>query len=199
MPVFTKGNFTFNLGITCISTEISEEDRQCAWELYCELISRVALMGKEDARGELVFTGELYDQSLDSLYAFFCEARGLMRRYPVGRIKSESAQNHFGFFIAALLEVVIRPSLEQWQASYRHWWCQECEHFPQASPFERQEGYPQLEKMLEDWRVVRRFCRSAAKELTEQFKLPDVTALEPPELKQQWLAETSALVEGRGV
>jgi|GEM_PF-4876968 len=136
-------------------------------------------MGKEDARGELVFTGERYDQSLDSLYAFFREARRLMRRYPVGRIAAGGAQNHLGFFIAALLEVVIQPFLEQWQASYRHWWNRECERLPQASPFERQEGYPQLQKMLEDWRVVRRFCRSAAKELTEQFKLPDVTALEP--------------------
>ncbi len=71
MPVLTKGNLTLNLGIACISTEISEEDRQCAWELYCELVSRVALMGKENAHGELVFTGELYDQSLDSIYAFF--------------------------------------------------------------------------------------------------------------------------------
>jgi len=53
--------------------------------------------------------------------------------------------------------------------------------------------------MLEDWRVVRRFCRSAAKELAEKYKLPDVPALEPPELKQQWLAETSALIEKRDV
>jgi len=150
MPVLTRGNFTLNLGIACISTEISEEDRQCAWELYCELTSQVALMGKEDAHGELVFTGELYDQSLDSLYAFFRETRGLMRRYPVGRLAAGSAQNHLEFFIAALLEVVIRPFLEQWQAGYRHWWHRECERLPQASPFERQEGYPQLGKMLED-------------------------------------------------
>ncbi len=197
MPVFTKGTFNVNLGILSIGGEFSEEDRQCAWELYCELVSRVALMGKENDRGELVFTGEVYDQSLDSLYAFFHEARALMRRYPVGRIAAGGARNHLGFFIAALLEVVIRPFLEKWQASYRHWWKRECERLPQASPFERQQGYPRLREMLEDWRRVRRFCRNAAKELTEQFQLPDVMAVEPPQLKQQWLSETSALVEKR--
>ena len=195
MPVFSKGSFSVNLGIVSIGGELSEEDRQCAWELYCELVSRVSLMGKEDKRGELVFTGEIYDQSLDSLYGFFREARALMRRYPVGRVAAGGAQDHLGFFIAALLEVVIRPFLEKWQASYRHWWEHECQRLPHASPFERQTGYPELQEMLEDWRGVRRFCRSAAKELTERFDLPDVMALEPPQLKQEWLTETGVLLE----
>lgn len=196
MPVFSKGRFSINLGIVSIGGDLSEEDRQCAWELYCELASRVSLMGKEDERGELVFTGEIYDQSLDSVYAFFREARGLMRRYPVGRIAAGDKQ-HLGFFIAALIEVVLRPFLEKWQASYRYWWRCECQRLPQVSPFERQEGYPELQEMLADWQAVRRFCRSAAKELVEQFELPDVMALEPPELKQQWLQETGELVEKR--
>jgi len=195
MPIFSKGQFSINLGIVTIGGELTEEDRQCAWELYCELVSRVALMGKEDRRGELVFTGEVYEQSLDSLYAFFREARTLMRRYPVGRIGANKPQNHLGFFIAALLEVVIRPFLEKWQASYRHWWEHECARLPQASPFERQKGYPLLEDMLADWRAVRRFCRSAAKELTAEYRLPDVMALEPPQLKQEWLTETDAVLE----
>jgi len=194
MPVFSNGSLSINLGIVSIGGTLSEADRQCAWELYCELVSRVALMGKENERGELVFTGELYDQSLDSLHAFFREARILMRRYPVGGITGNSKQNHLGFFIAALLEIVIRPFLEKWQASYRHWWQQECQRLPQTSPFERQRDYPRLEDMLADWRAVRRFCRDAAKELTRQFKLPDVTAIEPPQVRQQWLKETGALI-----
>lgn len=193
MPVFTKGTFSINLGLVSIGGTFDEEDRQCAWELYCELISRVALVGKENEHGELVFTGERYDQSLDSLHAFFREARALMRRYPVGKIGGGQG-DHLGFFIAALLEVVIRPFLEKWQVSYRHWWQQECRRLPQASPFERQRSYPRLEEMLEDWRRVRRFCRDAAKELARQFKLPDAMAIEPPGSKQQWLKEIRTLI-----
>ena len=194
MPVFQKGSFSINLGIISIGGELSEEDRQCAWELYCELVSRVALMGKENDHGELVFTGEVYSESLDSLHAFFREARALMRRYPVGRVATGDPQNHLGFFIAALLEVVIRPFLEKWQATYRHWWERACKDQPERSPFERQEGFPECQTMLADWRGLRRFCRAAAKELTETFILPDVASLEPPQLKQQWLKETDALL-----
>lgn len=197
MPVFTKGNFQINLGVFSLAGELSEEDRQCAWELYCELVSRVALVGKVDVSGEQVFVGETYDQSLDSLYSFVGAARALMRRYPVGRLGATAPQNHLGFFIAALLETVVRPFLEKWQAAYRHWWEQACARLPEASPFERQEGYPHLEQMRNDWRELRHFCRAAARELTETFSFPDVTAIEPPELRQRWQEETRSLVEAR--
>lgn len=194
MPVCHKGSFSINLGIVSIGGELSEDDRQCAWELYCELVSRVALVGKQDDRGEMVFTGEVYSESLDSVHAFFGEARALMRRYPVGRVLSGDPQNHLGFFIAALLEIVIRPFLEKWQATYRHWWERAWEKEPERSPFDRQKGFSELEAMLADWRELRRFCRSAAKELTETFALADVMDLEPPQLKQEWLNETAALL-----
>jgi hypothetical protein len=197
MPVFSKSSFSINLGIVSIGGELSEEDRQCAWELYCEMVSRVAVVGKEDERGKLVFTGEVYSQSLDSLHAFVQEARALMRRYPVGRIPAGDAQNHLGFFIAALLELVIRPFLERWQAVYRDWWDNASAEGARRSPFERQEAFPELQTMLSDWRTLRRFCRLAAKDLTETFALPDVLALEPPQLKQQWIEGTEALIARR--
>lgn len=196
MPVFTKGSFSVNLGIVSIGGELEEDDRQCAWELYCELTLRVALVGKLDAECDQVFVGERYDQSLDSVYAFVFEARALMRRYPVGRISVGGAQNHLGFVIAALLETVIRPFLEKWQVDYRHWWHQACTKHAEVSPFELQRTYPKLDAMLEDWRGLREFCRDAARELTKTFSLPDVTAIEPPQLKQQWLDETRELIEG---
>jgi hypothetical protein len=195
MPVFTKGSFSVNLGIVSFGGELGEDDRQCAWELYCELVSRVALVGKQDADGQQVFVGERYDQSLDSLYRFVGEARSLMRRYPVGRLTSGGAQNHLGFFIASLLETVIRPFLEKWQASYRHWWERARAGDPETSPFALQKGFPRLETMLADWKGLREFCRDAARELTETFALPDVTAVAPPRLKEEWLDETRALVE----
>jgi hypothetical protein len=195
MPVFSKSSFSINLGIVSIGGELSEEDRQCAWELYCEMVSRVAVVGKQDERGELVFTGEVYSQSLDSLHAFVHEARALMRRYPVGRVPVGGADNHIGFFIAALLELVVRPFQEKWQAVYRHWWESADRDGRAPSPFALQKGFPELQSMLADWRDLRRFCRAAARELTITFRLPDVMALEPPQLKQQWLSETEALIE----
>lgn len=194
MPVFTKANFKINLGIASIGGELTDDDRQCAWELYCELVSRVALVGKLDEHGKQVFVGERYDQSLDSLCAFVKEARGLMRRYPVGRLAAGGPQNHLGFFIASLLEIVLRPFLEKWRASYRHWWEQAHTQRPDGSPFELQETYPRLAEMQQDWIALRRFCREAARELTHTFSLPDVTAVAPPQFGQAWLDETAAVI-----
>lgn len=194
MPVFSKGSFSINLGIASIGGEFDEADRQCAWELYCELVSRVAVIGKLNADGEQVFVGERYDQSLDSLYAFFKEARGLMRRYPVGRIGRDKPETHLGFFVAALLETVVRPFLEKWQAGYRHWWERARARQPEASPFEVQQGYPRVAELQADWSALRTFCREAALELTQTFALPDVTAVAEPAMRTAWLRETEAVI-----
>src|SRR5437879_3728424 len=84
MPVFSKGSFNLNLGFVSLGGEMNEQDRQCAWELYCELVTRVAVIGKLDDQEKLDFSGEIYAESFDSLYQFFGEARGIMRKYPVG-------------------------------------------------------------------------------------------------------------------
>jgi len=192
MPVFSKGNFSVNLGFVSFGGDFDETDRQCAWELYCEIITRVAVIGKEDEHGQLLFTGEVLAESLESLHRFVAEARTLMRRYPVGRLTPGRDPDHLGFFIGGLLEVVIRPFLEKWQAVYRHWW----EHQSDASlaPFERQDQFPGDQEMREDWNRLRRFCRDSAGELAKRYALPDIGALSPPRLRQTWLDETRRVV-----
>jgi hypothetical protein len=54
------------------------------------------------------FSGELYAESLDSLYNFFKECRGIMRKFPVGKLK-ESRQEHLGAPINRILNDVFRP------------------------------------------------------------------------------------------
>lgn len=192
MPVFSKGNFSVNLGFVSFGGDFDETDRQCAWELYCELITRVALVGKEDKEGQLVFTGEVLAESLESLHRFFLEARALMRRFPVGRLAPGRDPHHLGFFIGGLLEVVVRPFLEKWQALYRHWWAHQSD--ASLSPLERQERFPGMKEMREDWNQLRRFCRDSAAELAKRYALPDIAALSPPRLRQTWLDETQRLV-----
>ena len=69
MATLKKGDFTLNLGIVQLGGELNDEDRQCAWELYTELSTRVAVTGKccdEDCTN---FEGELFVESLSSLYS----------------------------------------------------------------------------------------------------------------------------------
>ena len=71
----SKGSFSLNLGIVCPGGTLTDEDRQCAWELYTELSTRVAVTGKTGDPECYDFGGELYIESLASLYDFFQEAR----------------------------------------------------------------------------------------------------------------------------
>ena len=78
MAVLSKGNFSINLGIVTLGGDLTDEDRQCAWELYAELSTRVAVVGKLSDEGCKNFDGELYIESLASFYNFFQEARRIM-------------------------------------------------------------------------------------------------------------------------
>lgn len=171
MPEIKKGIFSLNLGLVAVKGEVSEDDRQCAWELYTELVTRVAVTGKQTDRTCRDFTGELYSESLASVYAFFQEARRIMRRFPVGRL-DRGVQDHLGILINSVIRDVLRPFLEKWQAEYRFWWDHSSN--PQLSPFERQKQFPRLEEFLTDWADLRRVMRSLQRRLVQVYRLVQV-------------------------
>lgn len=173
MAVLTKGSFSLNLGIVQLGSELSDDDRQCAWELYTELSTRVAVTGKTKDEECVDFDGELYIESLTSLYKFFQESRAIMRKFPVGKLEG-SHQDHLGVMISRMMEEVLRPFLEKWQVKYRHWW--ENDSNPRISPIERQGEYPELKEFLQDWSSVRWLLRQVQKELVSVYKLVDVGA-----------------------
>lgn len=171
--ILEKGSFELDLKLVKLKADLSDIDRQCAWELYTELATRRAITGKLDDPKCKDFDGEIYIESLDSLYRFFQEARGIMRKFPVGRL-SASKQDHLGALIYRMMQDVLRPFLERWQGPFRHWW--ENDSDKKLPPFGRQAAYPQLEGMLRDWTTVRWMMRKAQKRLVEVYKLVDIHA-----------------------
>lgn len=172
MSVLKKGNFAVNLGIVKLEGDLSEEDRQCAWELYTELSTRVAMIGKPSDADCKSFEGELYIESLSSFYNCFQEARGIMRKFPVGRLE-QNQQDHLGVIISRVMAQVMRPFLEKWQVEYRHWW--ENQSNPRLSPLQRQNEFPRLTEFLEDWSSVRWLLRKLQEELVQKYRLVDVS------------------------
>lgn len=171
MAVLKKGSFSLSLGIVQLGAELSDDDRQCAWELYTELSTRVAVTGKPGDEECIDFTGELYIESLGSLYKFFQEARSIMREFPVGRINGDN-KDHLGVMISRLMEEVLRPFLEKWQVKYRHWW--ENESNPRLSPLERQKEFSELSQFLNDWASIRWLMRKVQQELVSVYQLVNV-------------------------
>ena len=168
MATITKGSFSLDIKFFKLDAELSDEDRQCAWELYTEIATRVAVMGKRGDKPATDFSGELYSESLDSLYGFFRECRGIMRRFPVGRIK-DPRQIHLGVLINRILANVLRPFLEKWNGRYRSWWSKASKG--DGSPYEIQEQFPERADFLKDWSDIRKIMREAETQLAKQYKL----------------------------
>ena len=168
MVTLNRGTFTLDFGLVKLSSELQDEDRQCAWEFYVELATRVAITGKRDDPDCANFDGELYVESLDSLYSFFQESRKIMRKFPVGRI-SISQKNHLGALINRSLNDVIRPFLERWHVEYRYWWDNESNK--SLSPIKRQNAFPKIQELLRDWAALRWLMREVSKKIIEEYKL----------------------------
>lgn len=173
MAILEKGSFSLNLDLLKVRATVSDLDRQCAWELYTEMSTLMAVTGKLYDEECTDFSGELLVESLDSLYAFFKEARLIMRRFPVGKIDVDD-QNHLGVMISQIFQKLLRPFLEKWQADYRHWWQHQSN--PNRLPFERQKQYPQHESFLNDWTCIRGLMRKTMRELVKAYRLVDISA-----------------------
>jgi len=113
MPEISEGTFSINFGVVKLGGKLSEQDRQCAWQLYTEIVTRVAVSGKRRDETSSDFSGEIIVESLTSLHSFFQEARHIMKNFPVGKLK-EKNQSHLGILIHDLLTDVLRPFLEKW-------------------------------------------------------------------------------------
>ncbi len=168
MATITEGSFSLNLGFVQLGVKLSDEDRQCAWELYTEIATRVAVAGKRGDKLATNFAGELYSESLDSLYTFFREARGIMRRFPVGRIK-DFRQEHLGIFINRILANVLRPFLEKWKGSYGAWYAKASRQ--DGLPYVLQEKFPDRAEFLADWTALRLIMRRVETTLAQEYKL----------------------------
>src|SRR5947209_5285936 len=99
MAVMKKGSFAIDIGFVKLGADFEESDRQCAWELYTELATRVAVTGKPKDPDCTDFTGEVFADSLESLHVFFSESRKIMRQFPVGSMQAKGVENHLGALI----------------------------------------------------------------------------------------------------
>ena len=78
--ILERGSFELDLKLVKLKADLSDLDRQCAWELYTELATRRAVIGVLSDPKCKDFEGESYVESLDSLFRFFQEARAIMRK-----------------------------------------------------------------------------------------------------------------------
>ena len=85
-----------------------EDERRAAWELYVELVTRVALTQVQPTEGGL-------RESLSSLHSLFDTARHVLREHGPGVARPKGKGNlSFGYLAVAILNLVLRPVLSRW-------------------------------------------------------------------------------------
>jgi len=100
------------LGVSFLEAELGwepdESQRKAAWEMYVELVTRVAIVDLHPDEGTL-------REALTSLHSLFESTRDILRRH--GPSVARAKKNHqvsFGYLAVAILNQVLRPVLSKW-------------------------------------------------------------------------------------
>jgi hypothetical protein len=93
----------------------NDTERKAAWELYVEIITRVAAVPLAENEG-------LLREALSSLHSLFRTTRETLRLYgPEVAEPRPDGQYNFGFLAVALLNFGIRPLLNRWHPALEDW------------------------------------------------------------------------------
>lgn len=83
-------------------------EREAAWEMYVELITRVSVEPLADDEG-------LMREALTSLYKLFQETREILKKHGPGvAVPKGKGMLSFGYLAVAILNQAIRPFLAKW-------------------------------------------------------------------------------------
>jgi len=88
--------------------EPDKSERDAAWEMYVELITRISVAELKSDEG-------LLREALSSLHTLFGTTRAILRKYgpSIAQPKGEGDLS-FGYLAVAILNVVLRPVLAKW-------------------------------------------------------------------------------------
>jgi hypothetical protein len=101
--------------------------RQAAWEMYVELVTRISVEKLGPEQG-------LLREALTSLYSLFSSTREILRRYgPAVARTHRGASESFASIAVAVLNRVLRPLLEDFHPSLEEYEAGRPEHVSKAA------------------------------------------------------------------
>ena len=150
--------------------EPNDAERRAAWELYTELITRIAVVPLGPQEG-------LIREALDSLYSLFTSTRDILRRYgPEIAEPKPDGQYNFGYLSVALLNLVLRPFLARWHPALDDW--------ETSRPFARsrqdhERAWPDADALRRDLEDTRTTIAQYAALLATACGVPDLSTAIP--------------------
>ena len=110
MASATFKSFSFSIPFLGLSGtwEVDERQRNAAWEIYVELVTRVTVVELREDEGIL-------REALNSFYSLFNTTRDILKKYGPGiAVASQPSDLTLGHVAVGVLNKVLRPMLAKW-------------------------------------------------------------------------------------
>jgi hypothetical protein len=138
--------------------EPDEAERRAAWELYIELVTRVAVV-------QLGPTEGLLREALSSLREIFAVTREILRRYgPAVAPKSSEDGLSFGYLAVGVLNGALRPLLAVWHPTLAAY---EATRPAGTSPVDWERQWARAEELRDELAATRKLLVEFAQTLGE--------------------------------
>ncbi|TWG00869.1 hypothetical protein FHX73_114749 [Kitasatospora viridis] len=155
--------FTVKLAVPMIG-EISgvwepvDAERKAAWELYVELVTRVAVVELGPDEGVL-------REAMNSLYSLFATTRDILRRYgPEVAPRRDPGYVSFGALAVTVLNGALRPLLTRWHPVLTAY---EAARPAGLDPVAHEHAWAEAERLREDLRIARETLTDLGRTLAE--------------------------------
>jgi len=151
-----------------------EAERLAAWEMYVELVTRIAVVELQPDEGSL-------REALSSLYSLFATTRLILRKYgpDVAKPKRGSTLS-FGYLAVAVLNSVLRPVLAKWHPMLLDY---ESRRSPSISLIEHEMRWDKGQELRNELARVRSILIDYAKLLADVAGVPPLVIDKLPEGK----------------
>jgi hypothetical protein len=150
--------------------EPDESERKAAWEMYVELITRIAVAELRPGEG-------LLREALSSLYTLFDTTRKILREYGPSVAQPKGEDNlSFGYLAVAILNTVLRPVLAKWHPLLLDY---ENAKESSVSPLEHERRWEKYEELREELNTVRGVLTDYANLLAEVADVPSLIVERP--------------------
>ena len=162
-----KVGVTLNLGVVQVrgDWEPNHAERAAAWEVYVELVTRVATVPLEPEEG-------LLREALSSLYSVFESTREVLRRHgPDLAEPKPDGQVNFAFLAVTILSRGIRPLLTRWHPLLADW---EARRPPDVTPVAHERAWDRAPELRAELEVTRQALTRYAAALADACGVPNL-------------------------
>jgi len=140
-----------------------EAERDAAWEMYVELVTRISVMPLAPGHGIL-------REALDSLYQLFGVTREILRKYgPAVARAPKPGEYRFGHVAVWTLNAALRPVLARWHPELQRW---EATRPAGRSVVEHEEVWERSAELRADLEALRRLMLQYAEILAAVCEAP---------------------------